>query len=261
MFEAFPSFVLLPAETLIFLVLFGFCAAFIDSVVGGGGLISLPALLWIGLPPHLALGTNKAAAVMGALASFVTFVRSGLVNGWLIHRLFPLSLVGSALGVIIVRQISPDILRPLVIVMLAVVLVYSIFKRDWGKENHFPGVTRRVLLLSMGTAFTFGFYDGFFGPGTGSFLLFAFLLLGYDFLGAAANARALNFASNIAGVTTFLFFGLIDFSYALPMGLSMILGAWCGAHMALRKGTGYVRPLFILMTTVLIGKQLLDLFR
>jgi uncharacterized membrane protein YfcA len=197
---------------------------------------------------------------MGALASFVTFVRSGLVNGWLIRRLFPLSLIGSALGVIVVRQISPDILRPLVIVMLCIVLLYSIFKRDWGRENHFPGVTRRILLLSMGIAFAFGFYDGFFGPGTGSFLLFSFLLLGYDFLGAAANARALNFASNIAGVTTFLLFGLVDFSYALPMGISMILGAWCGAHMALRKGTGYVRPLFILMTTVLIGKQLLDLF-
>ena len=260
MLDAFPAFVLLPPETLLFLVLFGFFAAFIDSVVGGGGLISLPALLWIGLPPHLALGTNKAAAVMGALASFVTFVRSGLVNGWLIRRLFPLSLIGSALGVIVVRQISPDILRPLVIVMLCIVLLYSIFKRDWGRENHFPGVTRRILLLSMGIAFAFGFYDGFFGPGTGSFLLFSFLLLGYDFLGAAANARALNFASNIAGVTTFLLFGLVDFSYALPMGISMILGAWCGAHMALRKGTGYVRPLFILMTTVLIGKQLLDLF-
>ena len=252
---------MLSPEILLFLVAFGFCAAFIEAVVGGGGLISLPALLFIGLPPHLALGTNKAAAVMGALASFVTFVRSGRVNGWLIRRLFPLSLVGSALGVLAVRQISPEILRPLVVCMLIVVLVYSLVKKDWGRENHYHGMTRRLLVLSGVVAFSFGFYDGFFGPGTGAFLLFAFLLLGFDFLGAAANARALNFASNIAGVTVFGLFGLIDFSYALPMGLSMIVGAWCGARMALKKGTGYVRPLFIAMTTVLIGKQLVDLLK
>ena len=252
---------LLSSEILVFLVVFGFCAAFIDSVVGGGGLISLPALLFIGLPPHLALGTNKAAAVMGALASFVTFVRSGRVNGWLIRRLFPLSLLGSAIGVLVVRQVSPEILRPLVLVMLVLVLVYSIWKKDWGRENHFTGLTTRMLVLSGVVAFGFGFYDGFFGPGTGSFLLFAFLMLGYDFLGAAANARALNFASNIAGVTVFGMLGLIQWAYALPMGIAMIVGAWCGAHMALRKGTGYVRPLFIVMTTVLIGKQILDLLR
>ena len=251
----------LSPELLAFLAVFGFGAAFIDSVVGGGGLISLPALLWIGLPPHLALGTNKAAAVMGALASFATFVRSGRVNGWLIRRLFPLSLIGSAAGVLVVRQISPDVLRPLVVVMLAVVLVYSVLKKAWGRENRYHGMTRRMLLLSGCVAFSFGFYDGFFGPGTGSFLLFSFLLVGFDFLGAAANARALNFASNIAGVVMFGILGLIDFSYALPMGLSMIVGAWCGAHMALKKGTGYVRPLFIVMTTVLIGKQIIDLLK
>ena len=252
---------LLPPDVLAFLIAFGFCAAFIDSVVGGGGLISLPALLWIGLPPHLALGTNKGAAVMGAVASFVTFVRSGRVNGWLIRRLFPLSLLGSVIGVLVVRQVSPDILRPLVTVLLIVVLVYSVLKKAWGRENHFTGLTTRMLVLSGVVAFAFGFYDGFFGPGTGSFLLFAFLMLGYDFLGAAANARALNFASNIAGVTVFAVLGLINWSYAIPMGLSMIVGAWCGAHMALKKGTGYVRPLFIAMTTVLIGKQIVDLLK
>jgi len=109
-------------------------------------------------------------------------------------------------------------------------------------------------------AFTFGFYDGFFGPGTGSFMLFAFLLVGFDFLGAAANARALNFASNLAAVVLFAYFGLVDFTYAIPMGISMIVGAWCGARLAIKKGSSYVRPLFIAVTTVLIGKQLFDLF-
>ena len=252
---------LLSPDILAFLVVFGFCAAFIDAVVGGGGLISIPALLWVGLPPHFALGTNKAASTMGAVTSFVTFVRSGRVNGWLIRRLFPLSLVGSVAGVLAVRQVSPEILRPLVLAMLVLVLIYSVLKKDWGRENHFAGLTKKMLVLSGAVAFGFGFYDGFFGPGTGSFLLFAFLLLGYDFLGAAANARALNFASNIAALVFFAAFGLVNWSYALPMGLAMVAGAWCGAHMALRKGTGYVRPLFIVMTTVLVGKQIVDLWK
>lgn len=250
---------LLDPGTLAFLVFFGFMAAFIDSVVGGGGLISVPALMWTGLPPVVVLGTNKVAAVMGALTSFVTFARSGQVNGWLICRLFPLSLLGSATGVCLVRQMPSDFLRPLVTVLLVFVLIYSVLKRDWGRDAVFKGMSTRRLMLSVLVAFLLGLYDGFFGPGTGSFLLFAFLLVGFDFLGAAANARALNFASNIAAAVLFSYTGDVSFSYAIPMGLSMIVGAWAGAHMALRKGVSYVRPLFILMTTVLIGKQIYEL--
>ena len=109
---------LLDLHMLAFLVFFGFMASFIDSVVGGGGLISIPALMWTGLPPVTVLGTNKCAAVMGAFTSFATFVRSGKVDVWLIKRLFPIALIGSGLGVLTVRLIPPDVLRPLVVVML-----------------------------------------------------------------------------------------------------------------------------------------------
>lgn len=252
---------LLDVNTLGFLVFFGFMAAFIDSVVGGGGLISIPALMWTGLPPLTVLGTNKVAAVMGAFTSFVTFVRSGKVDGWLIRRLFPISLLGSAIGVLTVRQIPSEFLRPLVVIMLILVLIYSVRRKNWGTDSTYSGMSMRLLMLSGLVAFAFGFYDGFFGPGTGSFLLFAFLMVGFDFLGAAANARALNFASNIAAAVLFSYFGLVDMAHAIPMGLAMIVGAWCGAHVALSKGAGYVRPLFIIMTTVLIGKQLLELLR
>ena len=246
---------------LCFLMGMGFIAAFIDAVVGGGGLISIPALLCTGLPPLTALGTNKMASVMGAFTSFFTFIRSGKVNMGLIKYLFPLSLIGSAAGVLTVRLIPPDFLRPLVLIMLILVAIYSVLKKNWGSESTYRGMTARMLILSGLTAFIFGFYDGFFGPGTGSFLLFAFLLVGFDFLGAAANARALNFASNIAAAVLFSYFGAVDFSYALPMGGAMIIGAFCGARMALSKGAAYVRPLFILVTTVLIGKQVWDLFK
>lgn len=252
---------LLDIHTLAFLIFFGFMAAFVDSVVGGGGLISVPALMWTGLPPVTVLGTNKVAAVMGALTSFVTFLRSGKVDGWLIRRLFPFSLVGSAVGVVAVRLVPSEILRPLVVVMLTFVLIYSIVKKEWGRDATYAGMSRRLLVLSVLTAFGFGFYDGFFGPGTGSFLLFAFLMIGFDFVGAAANARALNFASNIAAAILFSYLGEVNFSYAIPMGVSMIVGAWCGARVALAKGVGYVRPLFIIMTAVLIGKQILELLK
>ena len=252
---------LFDAGTLVFLIVFGFLSAFIDAVVGGGGLISVPALLWTGLPPVTVLGTNKVAAVMGAFTSFLAFVKSGKVDGWLIRRLFPISLLGSSAGVLAVRMVPSEFLRPLVTALLIFVLIYSILKKDWGKDTVFHSMSTWMLFLSALVAFLFGFYDGFFGPGTGSFLLFAFLLVGFDFLGAAANARALNFGSNIAAAILFSYFGEVNFSYAIPMGLSMILGAYCGARVALWKGVSFVRPLFIVVTTVLIGKQLFELFK
>lgn len=252
---------LLDLGTTAFLIFFGFMAAFIDSVVGGGGLISVPALLWTGLPPVMALGTNKGAAVMGAMTSFITFVRSGKVDTYLMRRLFPLSFIGSALGVFTVQLLPSSILRPLVVIMLIAVLLYSVCKKDWGKENHYTGLSTKMLALAGIVAFSLGFYDGFFGPGAGSFMLFGLLMVGFDFLGAAANARTLNFASNISAVIFFGYLGQIEFAYAIPMGLSMIAGAYCGANLALKKGVGYVRPLFILMTTILIGKLAYDLLR
>ncbi len=246
--------------TTVFLAVMGFVAAFIDSVVGGGGLISIPALMWTGLPVITVLATNKAAATMGALAGFVTFIRSGKMDVKLIRVLFPLAFFGSVAGVLVVRSISPDFLRPLIVVMLIAVAVYSAVRKDWGSVSTYHGMTPRMMFMSIAVAFAFGFYDGFFGPGTGSFLLFAFLLMGFDFVGSAANARALNFASNIAALLAFTVLGLPNFYYALPMGLAMIVGAFCGARMALSKGASYVRPLFIGVTTVLIGKQLWDMF-
>jgi len=239
----------------------GFIGAFIDTVVGGGGLITVPALMCTGLSPLQVLGTNKGAAVIGAATGFYTFVKSGKVDGGLIKKLFPLSFLGSAVGVLVVRQVPPDFLRPLVVVMLIAVLLYSLFKGEWGKDSTYQGMTGKLFLLSCVISFVFGFYDGFFGPGTGSFMLFAFLMVGFDFVGAAANARALNFASNLAAVLLFGLIGAIDFSLAIPMGLSCALGAFCGAKVAISKGVGYVRPLFICVTTVLIGKQLWDLFK
>ena len=246
-------------EMLLFLIVSGFVAAFIDASVGGGGMISIPALMWAGLPPVSVLGTNKVAAVMGAISSFITFIRSGKMDVALVKKLFPISLIGSFIGVVLVQQIDSAFLRPLIIVMLILVFIYSLLKKDWGRDSVAQEITGKKLVLCMLLSLTLGFYDGFFGPGTGSFLLFGFIWIGFDFIGATANAKALNFASNLAAAILFSYMGAVDFSYAIPMGLSMIAGAIAGSKMALSKGVTYIMPKFIIVTAVLIGKQLMTM--
>jgi len=245
-------------DMVLFLMGAGFIAAFIDSVVGGGGLISLPALLITGLPPTIALGTNKMASVMGSFTSTISFMRSGKINIEIIKYLFPLSFIGSAFGVIAVQQIPSQFLKPLVVVMLVVVTIYTFTKKEWGDVSTYNGMSKRTAYLSGVVAFSIGFYDGFFGPGAGSFFIFAFLMIGFDFVMAAGNSKALNFASNIAAVFTFVYFGSINYYYAIPMGFAMILGALAGSKLAIKKGAAYVRPLFLFMSVVLISKQLWD---
>lgn len=246
---------------LMFLLVAGFIAAFIDAAAGGGGLISLPALMMTGMPPNVALGTNKMASVMGSFTSTLSFLRSGKIDFQLIKYLFPIDFIGSVIGVCTVQLIPPHFLKPLVVVMLVMVTIYTFFKKDWGSESTYRGMTQRTLVLSGLIAFTLGFYDGFFGPGTGSFLIFGFLLIGFDFVVAAGNAKALNFASNIAAVLSFGYLGSINYAYGIPMGIVMIFGAMAGAKVAITKGAAYVRPMFIFMSVVLIGKQLWDVLK
>ncbi|MCI3923088.1 TSUP family transporter [Paenibacillus sp. TRM 82003] len=246
-------------ETLLFLIAAGFLAAFIDSVVGGGGLISMPALLLTGLPPGVVLGTNKLGGTASSMTSAIQFLRSGNIEKRLAFALFPLSFVGSALGSYTVTLLPSAFLKPLVVILLIVVTIYTIFKKNWGKDAVYRGITTARRWLIAVAAFVIGYYDGFFGPGTGSFLLFAFLLLGFDFVRAAGNARLLNFASNIASLLTFLAFGLVNFAYGIPMALAMVAGAFVGSRFAIKRGAAFVKPLFIGVTSLLIGKQLFDL--
>ncbi len=244
---------------LIFLLGAGFVAAFIDSVVGGGGLISMPALMMTGLPPGVVLGTNKLASICCSSTSSISFLRSGKMDLGLVKYLFPLSLLGSILGAYTVSLISPSFLKPLVVVMLVMVAIYTMFKKDWGDVSTYQGINKRAGILGGFAALLLGFYDGFFGPGAGSFLIFAFLMLGFDFVTAAGNAKALNMASNLGAVATFLLAGSVNYLYGLTMGVAMIIGAIAGSKFAIAKGTSYVKPLFIAITTLLIGKQLWDI--
>lgn len=275
-------------DILLILIAVGFVAAFIDSVVGGGGLVALPALLLTGLPPALALGTNKLGGTLSSMTSTLSFLWSGKINVRLVLALFPLSFIGSALGTYTVQLLPPDFLRPLVVVLLIAVLIYSLPRTNairrlsgalrlpgsraaspsvrpeaFNKQRDRPGEAAALSgwrkPAAAGCALALGYYDGFFGPGTGSFLLFFFLLLGFDFVSASGNAKVLNFASNLASLAAFFWFKSVHLGYGLPMGLSMIAGAVAGSQFAIRQGSRFVKPMFVVVTTLLIGKQLWDL--
>jgi uncharacterized membrane protein YfcA len=237
----------------------GFLAAFVDSVVGGGGLIALPVLLMAGLPPHLALGTNKFAGTLSSFTSTVSFMRSGAINKPLVFRLLPFTVVGAALGTIVLQFVPSGSLKPLVVVLLIAVSVYTLLRRGWGDQTTFSKLTAKSTFYMMAAALLMGAYDGFFGPGTGSILIFIFLWLGFDFISAAGNAKVLNFGSNIASLIMFIVFRSVDYRYGLIMGAAMVAGSVIGSQVAIRQGARYVRPLFIGVSLLLVGKQLWDL--
>lgn len=239
-------------------VVFGFIASFLNAIVGGGGLISLPALLFVGLPPSVAIATNKLANTIGNGTSMLTFLRAGKIDRALIKKVVPFVFIGSMFGAFIVHLLSSAILKPLMLIMLIVIAIYTIFKKDWGQTTERKVLSRGKKLLFLGILIIIGFYDGFFGPGTGSFIIFAFLFVGYDFLQAAGNAKALNFTSNLAALLMFLFLGEVNFTYGLIMGITMIFGAYLGSKFALGKGSSYMRIIFIIVTLTLIAKNIWD---
>ena len=236
---------------IVLFVVTGFVAAFIDSTVGGGGLISVPALLTSGLPVSMVLGTNKLAASMGAVTSVISFWRSGNINKKLVISLVPMSMIGSVCGAYTVHLLPQDFMRNLVVVMLVLIAAYTYRHKEWGSFQSRTDFSFWALAGAFLMALCMGFYDGFFGPGTGTFLIFGFLFLGCDFVTAA---------SNLAGLATFIFNGSVVWVYGIIMGLSMIAGAYFGTKMAIKHGAAYVRPLFLTVTTLLIGKQIYDIF-
>jgi uncharacterized protein len=178
-----------------------------------------------------------------------------------VYKLFPLTFIGSMIGAWLVHLMNPEVLKPLMLIMLAAVAIYTIFKKNWGSISANKKLSMHHFIIFTISIFAIGFYDGFLGPGTGSFLLFAFLMIGFDFLKAAGNAKFLNFGSNIAALLMFIYLGQINYAYGLPMGLAQIAGAICGSRFAIKRGSGYVRALFIIVTFLLLAKNTYDYFK
>lgn len=246
---------------LIFLCFTGFVAAFVDSIAGGGGIISVPAYMIAGLPPHIVLGTNKFAATMGSLTSSISFIRSGNCNYKLLKFVAPFTLIGSILGVKTVLLIDESFLQPLVLVLILGIGIYTFFSKTLGEQDNFKGFTRKNIFFSIVLGFSLGFYDGFFGPGTGTFLVFGFInILGLNFLKASANAKVLNFVSNISALITFAISGNINYLIGIPVCIFMIIGAKFGTTLAINKGNKLIKPIFITMSMAVAIKMLIEIF-
>lgn len=252
-----------PPEILL-LAVFAFLAGFVDSVVGGGGLIQVPALMVLmpGVPPATLLGTNKGSSIWGTLVATLQYLRKVPFEWRATLPTCLTALVFGYAGARTVAQVNPDFLRPLVLAMLLVVLIYTLWKKDFGRL-HAPRLSpAQQLWIGLLTGAAIGFYDGFFGPGTGSFLIFAFVgLFGFSFLAASASAKVVNLITNGAAVAYFASHGMILWHVAAPMALFNVAGAALGSRMAIRKGSEFVRLLFIGIVIALILRFAYDLWR
>jgi len=238
-------------------------AGFVDAIVGGGGLVLLPALFAAYPTAHAAtlFGTNKSASVWGTAFASVQYVRRVDLRWRTMVPAMALSFAGALAGAWLVTLISPDFLRKLLPAVLLLVLVYTLMKKELGR-HHAPRYAGRQELLAAGTVgLLIGFYDGFFGPGTGSFFVFLFVRwLGYDFLHASAGAKLLNLSSNLSALLLFALKGHVWWHFALTLALANIVGSLLGTRLALKHGAGFVRGVFIVVVSALILKTGYDAF-
>ena len=238
-------------------------AGFIDAIVGGGGLILTPALFAVFPTAHPAtlFGTNKSASIWGTSAAAWQFSRRVQIQWGTMLPAAGAGFVASFGGAWLVTIVAPDFLRKLLPGILLAVLAYTLAKKDLGR-HHAPRLEGRAeVLAACSIGVLIGFYDGFFGPGTGSFLVFLFVRwLGYDFLNASASAKLLNTATNFAALVLFTIKGHVWWHYAVVLAVANVVGSILGTRMALKHGTGFVRWVFIFVVSALILKTGYDAF-
>ena len=237
----------------------GLVAGFVDSIAGGGGLITLPVLMSLGLPPQVALGTNKLQATCGSGSAAWHYAHAKTVPLSDCTRGFLLSLAGAALGTLVVRRVDPSFLRRAIPILLLAVAIYVLLKPRLGAEDLHPRMRRGLFDCTFGLLI--GFYDGFFGPGTGTFWTVAFMLgLGFNLTRATAYTKVMNFASNISSLAFFLAGRDVYFAAGLVMGLGQLLGARVGSRMVLARGTRFIRPIFLVAVLAITLKLLYDAY-
>lgn len=243
---------------LFYLSCFAFMAGFVDAMVGGGGLIQLPALfiLYPQLSLLQSLATNKTANFFGTLLAASKYVKRVTIDWRHLLPAIVAAFVGAFSGALLVSYAHKEQFMPFIICALLIVLAYTVFRKNLGQHHKVKALSAaRYYVYAIGTGLLTGAYDGVIGPGTGSFLIFAFIMLfGYDFLHASANAKIINCVTNIAALIFFLAKGGVIWSIALPVGAANMAGSYAGSHLALKKGSGFIRIFFILVVLALVIK-------
>lgn len=229
------------------LLLAAFVAGFVDSIVGGGGAITLPALLATGMPPHLAVGTNKVVGTGASTIATLNYARAGKTDP-LIWRLAPLALLASVAGALAILRIDGQWILWAVMAMMVLITVYVAWNPRFGQD----GRNWRNIGWLAALAVAVGFYDGLLGPGTGNLLLFGLVALGMTKMQASTNGRVLNWASNIGALALFAALGNIDWSVGLLMAVGTVTGGWMGSQFNIKTEAKWVRPLFIAVAVALL---------
>ena len=242
-------------DIIFFLIAAAFIAGYVDAVAGGGGLITIPALLLAGLPPLTALGTNKVQSIFGSASATIAYAAKGHMN---LRRQAPvavLSFVGACLGALAARVVPTDILRIGLPFLLIAVALFFAFKPGLSDVDADQRMSPAIFAFTLVPLI--GAYDGLFGPGTGSFFMLAFVsLAGYGVLKATAHTKLLNFASNLGGFAVFALAGSVVWKLGLIMGVAQFIGARLGAMTAMRFGATFIRPLLVVVCLALAIKLL-----
>ncbi len=244
-------------EIALFLIFAAFAAGFIDSIAGGGGLITVPALLIAGLPPVEALGTNKVQSIFGSGSAVLSYAQAGHVDPRRQIGSAVLSFAGAFLGALLATVLPTEILRTMLPVLLIAIALYFAFRRGIGDSDRASKISPTLFAMALVPAI--GFYDGVFGPGTGSFFMLAFVVLaGYGILKATAHTKLLNFASNAGGLACFALFGAVAWKTGIAMGVAQFIGARIGSRLAMKNGARLIKPLLVLVCLALAVRLLAD---
>ena len=238
----------------------GLVAGLVDAIAGGGGLITLPVLLWTGIPPQYALGTNKLQSTFGSGSAMAHFAGAGTITLKESLEGIAFTAVGAAAGALTVQRLDPGFLRGIIPFLLLAIALYTLLTPRLGLEDIHPRLAKLPFYLCCGLAI--GFYDGFFGPGTGSFWVIALMLgLGYNMTTATGYTKVMNFTSNIVSLAMFILGGHVYYTAGLVMGVGQLIGARIGAGLVLSRGARFIRPIFITMSLAITAKLLFDYYR
>lgn len=237
-----------------------FLAGFVDAVAGGGGMISLPAYIFAGVPIHTAYGTNKFANCIGTSVASIKFLKSGNIKLKLSLLSAVGALIGSYIGAQLVILLSEEYLKYCLIIILPIVAIFLLFNRTFGSNDSESNLeTFRLYFLSFIIGLVIGTYDGFFGPGTGTFLVIAFTsLCGLNIITATGNAKIVNLASNFSALIVYILNGKVNVTLGIPAAICAVLGNYLGAHFAIKNGSKLIKPVILSVILMLFTKVILD---